>query len=246
MNGMPISSISPDSWMEDKSVRSSIFMKIASRLVDTNVDLHTDFCDSSDISTEAQFTKESCTVQSYTKEVLSLGLLFLNFKDAITKHTNYAKEALTLLTQCFVTLPPNLAKQIKWSHFINVQGLPGRNISCDLHMEHLNRVVKTAIYGLGANKTEQAITRIGRCVGKIVTVLGIFDRLAGVSEVSGSHSKRSFLKDLSKIVDQLKDVNVFSTSHSHRSFSKMGPNLMKTLSLQYLKKWIIENFPRQY
>ncbi len=64
--------------------------------------------------------------------------------------------------------------------------------------------------------------------------------------MSGSHSKRSFLKDLSKIVDQLKDVNVFSTSHSHRSFSKMKPNLMKTLSLQDLKKWIIENFPRQY
>ncbi len=100
--------------------------------------MHTDFCDSSDIGTEAQFTKESCTVQSYTKEVLSLGLLFLNFKDAIkegdgdrvlrmwkyflllfraTKHTNYAKEALTLLTQCLFTLPPNLAKQIKWSHY---------------------------------------------------------------------------------------------------------------------------------
>ncbi len=61
MNGMPIfSMVSPDSWMEDKSVRSSILMKIASRLVDTNVDLHTDFCDSSDIGTEAQFTKELC------------------------------------------------------------------------------------------------------------------------------------------------------------------------------------------
>ncbi len=95
-------------------------------------------------------------------------------------------------------------------------------------MEHLNRVVKTAFYELGANKTKQAITRIGRCVSKIVTVQGNFDRL-GVSEMSGSHSKRSFLKDLSKIVDQLKDVNVFSTSHSHRSFSKMKPNLMNTI-----------------
>ncbi len=37
-----------------------------------------------------------------------------------TKHTNYAKEVLTLLTQCFVTWPPNLAKLIKWSRFINV------------------------------------------------------------------------------------------------------------------------------
>ena len=35
---------------------------------------------------------------------------------------------------------------------LNVHGQCGRNISCDLHMEHLNRVVKTAIKGLGTNK----------------------------------------------------------------------------------------------
>ena len=34
--------------------------------------------------------------------------------------------------------------------------MQGRNISCDLHMEHLNRLAKTAVDGLGANKTERA------------------------------------------------------------------------------------------
>ena len=57
-------------------------------------------------------------------------------------------------------------------------------------MEHLNRVVKTAIRGLGTNKTQQAITRAGRCVGMIVTALSNFDRPAGGTEASGSHSKK--------------------------------------------------------
>ena len=70
-----------------------------------------------------------------------------------TGHTNYALAALKLLTQYFVTLYPNL----KWCHFINTYGnLPGYNISCDLHMEHLNRIVKMSIDGLGAKKTEKA------------------------------------------------------------------------------------------
>lgn len=81
-----------------------------------------------------------------------------------TGHKNYALEALTVLSQ-YVTLPPNLAEQLKWSHFINTHGQPGRNISCDLFMEHLNKVVKVAIEGLGANQTEKAIVRVGKSVG---------------------------------------------------------------------------------
>ena len=159
-----------------------------------------------------------------------------------TKHTNYAMEALTLLTQCFVTLPENLAEQIKWSRFINVHGQLGRNISCDLHMEHLNRVAKTAIDGLGANKTEQAIVRIGRCVGKIVSVLENFDKQTGVSEVSGSHSKKSITKDLHQVVEQLRSANVFDTTHMHKLFGKIKS---RSISLEDLKEWIIANYSKE-
>ena len=73
-----------------------------------------------------------------------------------TKHKNYALEALTMLTQSFMVLSPNLAEQLKWNHFVNVPGFPGRNISTDLHMEHMNRTVKTIIQGLGTNKSDNA------------------------------------------------------------------------------------------
>ena len=78
------------------------------------------------------------------------------------RHKNYALEPLTTLTQYFVVLPPNVEVQLNWSRFVNVRGFPGRNISADLHMEHMNRTVKTIIEGLGTNKTDNAITRAGK------------------------------------------------------------------------------------
>ena len=60
-------------------------------------------------------------------EVLSLGLLFLNFKDAIREGDG--------------------DRVLKWSRFVNMKGLSGHNISCDLHNEHLNQLLKVAIEG---------------------------------------------------------------------------------------------------
>ena len=45
-----------------------------------------------------------------------------------------------------------------------MHGLPGHCISCDLHMEHMNRVVKTSVEGLGPNKSKKVITRVGECL----------------------------------------------------------------------------------
>ena len=106
-------------------------------------------------------------VQEYAKEVLSLGLFYLEFQDAIregdglrvfrcwkfmflwfrqTKHTNYTIEAMNLLVQYYYLFTPRLAEQLIWVHFINTQGGLGHNIPADLHMEHLNRACKEALY----------------------------------------------------------------------------------------------------
>ena len=94
---------------------------------------------------------------------------FLLFKS--TGRKNYALEAFTLLAQYHFILPPALAEQLKWCRFINNHGIPGRNISMDLHMEHLNRSCKTAIEGLGANKSQKAIIRVGKTVGIVDELL---------------------------------------------------------------------------
>ena len=122
---------------------------------------------------------------------------------------NYSIEAFTLLSQYHLILPPRLAEQIKWSRFINTHGHAGHNISCDLHMEYLNKIAKVAVEGLGANKTEKAITRVGKAIGTMTGMIDTFDTVNNVPSVSGAHSKKSSEKDLNKIVGQLVKSGVF-------------------------------------
>ncbi len=48
------------------------------------------------------------------------------------------------------------------------------NIPNDLHMEHLNWLVKTSLKGLGANKTEKAISTAGEVLGVVGPILETF------------------------------------------------------------------------
>ena len=111
-------------------------------------------------------------VQAYAREVLTLGLIYSEFADGIregdgdrvircwkflmlifkaTQRKNYSCEAFALLAQLEFILSPRL---LKCSLFINTQGGKRKNIPCDLHMEHLNRVIKDGIKGLGANNRQ--------------------------------------------------------------------------------------------
>lgn len=263
--------ISHGLWMEDDTVRRSALTEIASSIVDKHVDLAAEFASVSEFDgdeDEQEFdpsNSDGSSVYEYTREVLSLGLLYLAFKDAVregdgdrvmviwkyfmllfraTGHTNYTLEALTLLTQYFTTLPPNLAEQLKWCRFINVHGKPQCNISCDLQMEHMNRTVKTAIEGLGANKSERAIVRVGRSVGTFTKMLERFDREAGVASVSGKRSEASMEKDVQEIVTLLSSEDVFCTSRSHKSFPKLKSNLIRKLEEKSVRDWILGNFSK--
>ena len=143
--------VTQDVWMVDDAARREILTDISTRVVEKFVDLATTF--------KKITPEDEGTVYDYECEVMSLGLLFMDFKDAIREgdgnrvlliwkyllllfkasgRTHYSIEALTILTQYQIVLPPNLAEQLKWSRFVNTVGLPGHNISCDLQNEHLN------------------------------------------------------------------------------------------------------------
>ena len=106
---------------------------------------------------------------AYTHEVMSRGLLLMEFNDAIwegdgtrilcwwryflllfkaSAHTNYSVEAFMLLAQYEYMLSPRMAMQLKWSRTVNVHGHWGKNVAGDLHMEHLNHECKDAFNGL--------------------------------------------------------------------------------------------------
>ena len=106
-----------------------------------------------------------------------------------TNRTNYSIEAFTLLSQYHFLFSERLKHQLIWSRTVNTQGKPGKNIPCDLHMEHINRECKTAMGILGPNVTrENSIKRIGRSIGSISNITTIIDDELGVRKETGTHS----------------------------------------------------------
>ena len=88
--------------------------------------------------------------------------LLLLFK--IGNCRNYAIEAARMLMDDKL-LPPRLTAQLRWSCFVNTRGRHTCNIPNDLHMEHLNRRIKSALGHLGSNFSSKAIDHVGKSVG---------------------------------------------------------------------------------
>jgi len=260
MDEIPQASIvPPNAWMLDDEARKSILMELSASIVEEHVDLAKTF------KHDSQGSATPDRVYFYAQEILSLGLLYMELCDAVkqgdgerlmlvwkyllpvfkaSNRVHYSNEALSLLCQVNITLPPQLANQVKWSRFINVHGRPGHNISCDLHMEHMNRIVKTCIQCLGANKSEKAIVRAGKSMITLMKVLEQFDQDNGVERGSGSHTRKQSTKDLLRIVQQLVDARVFKpeTGRKHASFPHFTANVFNSLDEKQFKEWMIERF----
>ena len=180
-------------------------------------------------------------VTSYARELLTLGLIWLQFYDAVkegdgdrillawkimiplfkaTNHTNYLKEAVNLVLQA-KTFSERKAGQLLWSRCINTQGRIGHNLPCDLHQEHLNRRLKGTLRSLGANITPQAIVHAGQSLAVVDRICSNFEvQTSTATKDSGVHHTPAFGKDLNKIVSVLKeDVLEPKLARCHDTFS---------------------------
>lgn len=237
LDSVPSQSILPDAenvWMKTKDERKKILAQVISKVVDRYTFFRFNECGR---------VVGNDQVFEYSTQLLGLGLFYLEFADAIKEgdgnrvlrcwrfllpifkssgRKNYAIETLNMLCQYNHGLPPRQAAQLLWNRFVNVHGLPGRNIPADLHQEHLNRVVKEAIRGLGANKTERAIARVGKALGTVSPVLDQFDNDNGVQHYSGQRHIAGTDKDRDLIIGQLQHAQVFTSiaGRKHTTFPK--------------------------
>ena len=197
-------------------------------------------------------------VHLYAAELLSLGLLWHGFHDAIregdgdrilrywkfllvvfnsTKHRNYAKEAVNLLLQYNYSLSEREKAQLLWSRCVNMRGYPGANIPCDLFMEHLNRRLKTVIHGMRANVSPSAIQKAGKAIGSVHHICQQFELQTCKSSHSDHHPYPGFGKDFETTLKALEENKVFLSvaDRQHTSFNlKCG--LMETLKRTDLLK----------
>ena len=173
--------------------------------------------------------KDDDHLQAYAKKVLSLGLLLVEFEDGVreadgeriircwryflprfrcSNRTNYSV-AFNLLFEYEYTMTPRMKQQMMWEHTVNVRGKPGRNVSMDLHMEHINKECKQAMGSLGSNVGDKAVSRIGQSIGELMKVTQQFDPVNKLHDDSRRHPRRSVQLDMEKLLEQLQGDDVF-------------------------------------
>ena len=126
-----------------------------------------------------------------------------------------------------------------------MHGLQGCNIPCDLHVEHLNHLCKEAICGLGANQTPNAITCVGKCIGKLSDFLDHYDNITLISTASGRHTVTPSRNDHDLILVELTSKACFKriAKCTHASFANLDSSVLSKVKYPDLKQWIEEHMP---
>ena len=210
-----------NTWMLPNDERKKIFVLACHKIVDTYVNFKFDLLSPTEPSVDGKY--------AYVVEVLRA-----------SNRSNYSIEAFTTLYQYYFTLSPRQAHQLIWSRFVNTCGQAGHNIECDLHMEHLNRLCKNSIKSMGANKTEKAIQRAARAIGKTSAVVDNFNRISKLSPTSNKHSSPNISKDRDLIIKELVNNKVFKVidGRQHESFKNIRNGIMTEGNERQLKEWI--------
>lgn len=205
--------------------------------------------------------EEEDNVMAYGKEVMTLGLLYMEYCDSIkegdglriircwrymlllfkmTNKRKYSIQASTLLLQYHFIFTERMRNQLLWSRTINVHGKPGKNIPMDLHMEHLNRELKEGMRHLASNTSEASIIRIGKCLQKLIDFRQNFDKCTDISTVHGHHTTKSKSKDLELLVNELNKMDLFTEQkgRKHSQFPNFEGNIMSKVNKKDLIAWL--------
>lgn len=152
----------------------------------------------------------------------------------------YALEAIRLQFQVKAVLSPYLSHHILWDRFINTKGGMGRNIPCDLHNEHVNKLLKEVIANMGSNLTEGALRRAAQSVSVIHTICQKFDKISGVPFGTQAHSTKSDEKDVARVASMVLKQNIFTVTkgRKHHAFPKIHTNPLWSWKHKKIEEWI--------
>ena len=205
---------------------------------------------------------QSDDVYHYQTSLLQYGLMYLNFRDAVSEgdgariirswkffliyfwlsgnKSKYALEALFLLFQVHSLLTPRQAHRLMWNRSVNNRGGPGRNVPLDLDLEHDNRYVKEACKKLGRNLTSCAVKRISHSTKIARELIEKFDTEIKIRARSGKHSHRSDQKDLDTLIDSLmkEDSMTETPGRKYKHFAHFTGDPMLDMDMSSLYRWI--------
>ena len=220
-------------------------------------------CDYANDRESAQDKEDSDDVYNYNCALVSEGLLFMNFLDAIAEgdgerilrqyrylmllfksdapHSNkYALECLYQLLLVKGVLSKRDSHRFIWNRSVNNKGGLGMNIPLDLAVEHSNNFLKQAINHLGVNLTENAVTRISKAEAPTRGVMDNIDRDLKRIRRSGKHKKKSSVTDMDVLVRKLTEEDVFRRmpGRSYKHFKNFERSPISWLNMSKIYAWI--------
>ena len=116
----------------------------------------------------------------------------------------------------------------------------GRNIPCDLHNEHVNKLLKGVIVNMGANLTEKALQRAARSISALQLICKKFDHESGVLVGTQTHSTRSDRQDIVKVTNAVIRNNLLTVipGRKHSAFLNMSMNPLWNWDTTKTRHWI--------
>lgn len=172
--------------------------------------------------------------------VRCIKMFLLHFRQDGEGSTKYALESLYHLFQLHALLSPREAERMKWNRTVNNKGGAGNNVFMDLDLEHDNHLFKELLRGLGANVSENSVSRICKAFFPIKNLLEMVDKDIDVRINSGTHTKKDMKKDLMTVVNTLVTEDVFTVKQEHemRYYNNCPRDYLQFLDSASLFKWI--------
>ena len=204
---------------------------------------------------------------NYACTRLSIGMLLFNFDDAVKEgdgervircwkfmmlifkaynHTKYSFAALHMQISIKALLTPRQAHSFIWNRMVNTKGGLGKNISMDLRLEQLNKLLKDMLRCLGVNITKKSSERCSKALKLVEDILSSIDTELKVKEPKGQHITAKRDKDFKVLVDEIcKRGRLFAHSpdstRQYQEFPNFNRNILHHLNLSQVHTWISQH-----
>lgn len=205
-------------------------------------------------------------VFNYACSVMFYGMIFREFTDCIREgdadreeicwkillmlfrvkfkgkchRVKYAHTAFKYLAQVKAILSPQMAHKLKWGRYFNSSGGKGKNIPCDLRIEHEVRALKSRFDSLGKNLTPENAQKIATSQGNLSAIVSNFDVHVKPPIQTTGHTKLSSELDIDIMVNDLLVADVFSyqSKRFHSVFKGLPGSPISQLDIPNTLHWM--------
>eukprot|EP00112_Aurelia_sp_Birch-Aquarium-sp1_P016966 Seg389.5 transcript_id=Seg389.5/GoldUCD/mRNA.D3Y31 product="hypothetical protein" protein_id=Seg389.5/GoldUCD/D3Y31 len=208
-----------------------------------------------------QTCKSSDDIFNYCTSRLNLGLIIRNADDAVKEgdgerimrcwkifllyykaygHHKYALASFLLQSNIMAIFTEAQAQQLIWNRTVNKKGGRGKNISCDLRLEQINRLTKELLHNLGVNLNDVAAKRESMAIGFLEKILQSIEEDMHLRVPSGHHKMKEKEMDMHHLIGNLlsKEIFKYTNGRKHEKYKGFERNLLAKLDVASLASWL--------